>query len=148
MKKVSWALIIVLAASLSWNAYLLNAKQRAEGDLLRTEVHNLKMFTQNAIAGLREKDTGLLRQTYSNFQSSPPFGDLEQDSSTERVIHKYEELYRFALNDTGGRDGALLGKLEQSFDILVPLSEDGDLSENEVRAAMAEIDQLLDDLNQ
>lgn len=143
MKKTTGVLLILLVISLIGNVYLLIDKRYDQSRLLHNEVSDLKVFTQNAVAGIQNSDSSLLRQTYSNFQSKPPFSSLEKiHDSTERVINKYEELYRTALKGNRESNEMILARLEKSFDILVALSESENLNEEKVETAMSQIDKV------
>jgi hypothetical protein len=137
-------LIILLAFSLMANVYLFVQNQSANTKLLNHEVATLKTYTQNAVAGIKNNDEILLRQSLTNFQAKPPFAAQGSvDSVIERVINRYENLYKTALDGNQENNTLLLAKLEKSFQILVPLSETEKLDERQIEIALTKIDEIL-----
>ncbi|MCM3667362.1 hypothetical protein M3204_23595 [Mesobacillus subterraneus] len=144
MKKLSRLLIILLAFSLIANVYLFVQNKSANTKLLNNEVAILKTYTQNAVAGIKNNDDILLRQSLSNFQTKPPFATQGSvDSVVERVVNRYEDLFKSALNGDQENNTLLLTKLEKSFQILVPLSETEKLEERQIEIALTKIDNIL-----
>jgi hypothetical protein len=142
LKRYFSIVAVLLSISLFGNGYLFYKNQDTSSELFHLEVSNFIILTQNTITGLKQQDSVLLRQTYSNFQSNPP---LDHTSTADGVINKYEKFFKSGLNANQGSHSQEISQLEKIFEILVQLSETEKISEKDVNSSMTEIDTILSD---
>ncbi|MBT2681978.1 hypothetical protein J7E38_23745 [Bacillus sp. ISL-35] len=142
MKRYNSLLLVLLAFSLIGNGNLFNKNQESRTELLEHEVSSFKTLTQNTLTGLKQDNSALLKQTYSNLQSNPPFGS-RSFANTEQVLNKYEQIFKDSMNDKQGSHSQEIAQLEKIFKILVQLSEKEKISEKDVKSSFTKIDAIL-----
>jgi hypothetical protein len=142
LKRYFSIVAVLLSISLIGNVYLFFKNQDTSSELFHHEVSNFMILIQNTITGLKQQDSVLLRQAYSNFQSNPP---LAHTSTADGIINKYKQFFKSGLNANQGSHSQEISQLEKIFEILVQLSETEKISEKDVNSSMTEIDTILSD---
>ncbi|WHY71875.1 hypothetical protein [Fictibacillus enclensis] len=143
MKKYVILFAVLFVLSLGVNIYLYVQKENAETQVLKDQVHALRVITQNTIVGVIENNKVLLKQTLANLQSNKPFR-RDDDFATGDVISKYEHLIKDAAFDKDPPAG-LHAKLSKVFRVLVPLQASRHLKEEQIHRAMKKINRILGD---